>query len=54
MSVPFLGARHVYSALDPGNALALAVLYVAVVLTVASGALYFSDVVRGRGGVEWR
>jgi CDP-diacylglycerol--glycerol-3-phosphate 3-phosphatidyltransferase len=40
--------------LDPGNAIALGVLYFAVVLTVASGALYFFDVVRGRRGVAWR
>lgn len=40
--------------LDPGNAFALGVLYFAVALTVASGALYFFDVVRGRRGVVWR
>ena len=42
------------TALDPGNTLALAVLYVAVALTIASGYLYVSDVMRGRKGVEWR
>lgn len=42
------------TALDPGNVVALAVLYAAVVLTLVSGYLYVADVLRGRGGVAWR
>lgn len=42
------------TALDPGNTLALGVLYVAVALTVASGVLYVVDSVRGRATEPWR
>lgn len=53
-TVTQISAVLLLTVLSPGNGLALAVLYVAVALTVASGLLYFTDVVRGRGGVEWR
>lgn len=40
--------------LNRGSAVGLAVLYVAVALTIVSGYLYFADTFRGRGSVEWR
>ncbi|MGH2759085.1 MAG: CDP-diacylglycerol--glycerol-3-phosphate 3-phosphatidyltransferase [Actinomycetota bacterium] len=53
-TVTQIAAVLLLTGLEAGNALALGVLYIAVALTVASGALYFFDVLRGRGGVEWR
>jgi CDP-diacylglycerol--glycerol-3-phosphate 3-phosphatidyltransferase len=48
-----IGAVFVLTALDRGSPIALATLYVAVALTVVSGAIYFYEVFRGRAGVPW-
>ena len=49
-----IGAVFLLPVLSRGNEWALAALYVAVVLTVVSGVLYFADSVRGRATVPWR
>ena len=48
-----IAAVFLLTAMDRGDPLALATLYVAVALTIASGVLYFSDAFRGRAGVPW-
>lgn len=42
------------TSLDPGSAVALAVLYAAVVLTVVSGIFYVVDSMRGHATEPWR
>ncbi len=49
-----IAAVFLLTALNRGNPGALAILYVAVALTVISGYLYFVDALRGRATVPWR
>ena len=48
-----IGSIFLLTVLDRGNDWALASLYVAVVLTVISGVLYFVDTIRGGAGEPW-
>jgi CDP-diacylglycerol--glycerol-3-phosphate 3-phosphatidyltransferase/cardiolipin synthase len=48
-----IGTIFLLTVLDRGNDWALASVYVMVALTVASGALYCYDVLRGRSHVPW-
>jgi CDP-diacylglycerol--glycerol-3-phosphate 3-phosphatidyltransferase len=47
-------AVFLLTVLDRGNDWALATLYVAVAITVLSGAFYVVDTMRGRAGEPWR
>jgi CDP-diacylglycerol---glycerol-3-phosphate 3-phosphatidyltransferase len=49
-----IGSIFLLTILDRGSDWALASVYVAVVITVVSGALYFVDTMRGRAGEPWR
>jgi CDP-diacylglycerol---glycerol-3-phosphate 3-phosphatidyltransferase len=49
-----IAAVLLLTALDPGHALALSVLYVAVALTVVSGIFYVVESLRGGATEEWR
>ena len=49
-----IGAIFALTALDRGNVWALGTLYVALMLTVVSGYLYFAGVLRGKSTVQWR
>jgi CDP-diacylglycerol---glycerol-3-phosphate 3-phosphatidyltransferase len=53
-TVTQIGAVLLLTALDTGHDVALAVLYVAVALTVISGAFYLLDAIRGKAGEPWR
>jgi CDP-diacylglycerol---glycerol-3-phosphate 3-phosphatidyltransferase len=53
-TVTQIGAVLLLTVLEPGDPWALAAVYVAVALTVASGVLYVSDAMRGKATEPWR